>query len=167
RLIVELHVTRYHRASRPVEIEFVAPPDQDAQEAARLRRLGNSPTDTGTWSPFLEKNWNTVKPGALSPEAQRQLALHLFLHRAIYAPEPLVKLDVAPLRATASPIWKPEAAVLEFEIRAARDHAAAERALAPAMRTEYPTMRYRVEEVLRGEGFLTTYRHAYGAEREF
>jgi hypothetical protein len=167
-LTVSLRDQDYVRASDPVEVEFVVPSPTDATEATRLRRLGEAPLDTGAWAPFLLRNWNTVDVSPnLSAEARAQLALHLFLHRAIYGPQPIARLDPAPLRALRSPVVVPEARVLEYEALCARDGVSAHATVATSIRQQWSGLAFRVERVARGEGFLTAARHAFGAEQEF
>jgi len=168
RLTLGLHVGRYARWSDPVPVEFVQPSDQDAQEATRLRRLGVAPTDTGAWAPFLTRNWNTVQASPqTSPDAVGQMALHLFLHRALYAPDSVAQLDPAPLKKITSPILSVEAAVLEYEILHARNDVTARDKLGQTLLSRWPGLRYRLERIRRGEGFLTNGRRWFGAERVF
>ena len=161
-LALTLKVARYTRDSAPVEIEFVQPSPTDVAEAERLRRMADVPTDTGAWAPFVLKNWNTVavSPG-LSVQARRQLALHLFVHEAIYGPVPVSQLSLASLRQIAPPILQGEVSALEWEVRAAANPRAALdiRAL--------PGLEFRLDRIRRGAGFLTRYRKAVGAERDF
>ena len=73
-------------ASNPVTVEIVAPEPADAcggDAAAHASAPGHGLRQRGMVARFLASNGNAVVPSAtLSFEAQRQLALHLFLHRA-------------------------------------------------------------------------------------
>jgi hypothetical protein len=163
-LTLTIRVGRYSAASQPVRTEFVRPSASDEGEAVRLRRMGASPTDTGAWAPFLTDNWNTVTVSpALSLEAHRQLALHLFLHRAIYGPDPVANLDPAPLKQLNSPVLQSEATVLQWEIHAAGDP----RGLHPGIIGSSAGMRFRMERIEKGEGFITKYRKVLGAGQDF
>ena len=158
-LTLTLKVARYTTTSQPIEVEFVQPLPFDAQEASRLRKLANAPTDTGAWGPFLRNNWNTVavSPG-LSPEAHRQLALHIFLHYAFYGPQPVGSLDASLIRQQTSPVLRGEAALLESEVRAASG-------LLPAPGIP-PELQFRLAAIRQGKGFLTKFRRTVGRERQ-
>lgn len=160
RLTLTLKVGQYSTISQPVQLEFVKPSLTDEAEGVRLRKMGDSPTDTGAWAPFLKDNWNTVtvSPG-LSTEARQQLGLHLFLHRALYGPDPVAKLDMISLQQITSRVLEAEGAVLQAEIYGTSQRVLA--AGAPA------GMRFRLEQIANGNGFLTKYRKLVGAEREF
>jgi hypothetical protein len=162
-MTVMLQIGRYSSTSQPVKIELVKPSPTDETESTRLRRLGSSPKDTGAWAPFLKANLNTVtvSPG-LSAEAHQQLALHLFLHRALYGPAPVANLDITLLGQITSPILQSEVTVLRWEIQAAHT----EQTFSPG--APVPAgMRFRLERIKNGKGFLTQYRKAIGAEQEF
>jgi len=161
-LSLTLKVGRYSSTSRTVKIEFAKPSPTDDAESSRLRRLGSSPTDTGAWAPFLSANRNKVVASpALSAEAQKQLALHLFLHKALYGTNPLASLDDSSLEQINSPILKDDVTVLKIEIQAARSG----QKVPPG--AQVPAgMRFRLESIRKGEGFLTKYRKAFGAEQE-
>jgi hypothetical protein len=162
-LTLTLKVTRYTRSSTPVAVEFLEPNATDVIEATYLRRMGDAPTDTGAWAPFIFKNWNTVTPpNGLSLPAARQLALHLFMHRALFGPTPVAQLNVASLRQSAPPVVQGEVAALDWEIQMA----AHSTTFAPDLGA-WPGVRFRYEMIKRGEGFLTRFRKAVGAEREF
>ncbi len=143
----------------------MAPSADDAGEAARLRRLGRSPVDTGAWAPFLRDNWNTVKiQPSLGAEARRQLGLHLFLHRAVYGPEPVTAIDPSPLAAITEPSLAGEVGALRYELLAARNDPSARRARA-ALLHAYPGLATRANAVDHGEGELAVLRRSVGASK--
>ena len=153
------------RASNAVEIELAAPSDADAAEATRLRRLGRSPVDAGAWAPFLRDDWNTVTVApTLGAEARRALALHLFLHHAVYGPDKVAAIDPAPLAAITEPSLAGEVAALRYELLAAR-HDPGARAVRDAMLKLHPGLAERAAAVDRGEGTIASLRRAIGAEK--
>lgn len=151
-------------SSAPVTVAFIDPSPADAAEAARLRRLGLPPraTDEGQWFPFLLDFDKPVHPSpALSPEARRQLGLHLFLHQAFFGPDDVPRLDPAPLDAVTEPSLQAEIIALKLEITAARLDPLAPR-MAHDLLARWPGMRHRVEEINQGEGLLAYGRETYG-----
>jgi hypothetical protein len=108
-----------------------------------------------------------VTPPALSPEAARQLALHLFLHRAFYGPDPVARVDTAPLKSITGPVMGTEAALLELEILAARNDLPGFAALSRSLLARWPGLRYRLERFERGQGLLAAGRKTFGAEAQF
>jgi hypothetical protein len=105
RLALRLRFAGRESASAPVTVEFVQPPTDQAAEATRLRRLGQTSFDSGSWVPFLVDNWHTVELApCLGAMARRQLALHLFLHRSIYSSTATALLDASSLRSA----WWPD-----------------------------------------------------------
>jgi hypothetical protein len=153
-------------ASSPVTVEFVAPSPRDAKEAARLRALGRdaSDTDDGRWMGFLEDNWSTVTVSpALSPEAKRQLALYLFLHRAFYGPEGVGQLNPAPLDAITEPSLQAEVMLLKLEIVIARGDPTAD-ALSNDLLRRFRGSGHRIDGIHRGMGEIRSGREIYGPE---
>ena len=129
--------------SNPVTVELASPTPEDAQEATRLRKLGLTVFDNGGWKAFIKSNWSTVVPSpSLSFEAQRQLALHLFLHRAFYGPEPVAKLDEALLQRITEPSLAADVAAFRYEIHAARGAPDAKHLLDDLL-ARWPGMHYR------------------------
>jgi hypothetical protein len=156
---------RYHASlgasvAPPVTVRIVQPEEADAQAAVALRR--DNDVKTASWLYFLQANWRTVNPAGLSARGRAALALHLFLHRAIYGPQPVAELRAEDLQMEGA--TEAEAAIYRLEILTARKdtRAAAE---ASALLTKWPGMRWRVEEVNKSEGLLTRARQAWGAER--
>jgi hypothetical protein len=168
RLTLTLHIDGYSQQSNSVEVEFITPSLEDMAEATRLRRLGVSPVDTGAWAPFLERNWNTVQVSPeLSSDAARQLAIHLFLHRAFYGPDDVAQQDISALRTLDGPIVSAEVSVLEFEIINASSDAIARDRLSQAILSQWPGLNYRLQQILQDRGLLTTGRRLFGADRKF
>ncbi|HYV46597.1 MAG TPA: hypothetical protein VFA20_17145 [Myxococcaceae bacterium] len=167
RLTLVLTRGKKQRTSNAVPVELVAPSEADAQEAARLRKMGSPRADTGAWAPFLSNNWATVTVAAgLSAEARQRLALHLFLHRAAYGPDPVAKIDPSALAAVATdPLLKPEAAVLRYELLAARRNPSAAAARAVALQAS-PGVAGRLAAVDQGDGEIASLRRSVGAERQ-
>jgi len=121
RLALRLRFAGRESASAPVTVEFVQPPTDQAAEATRLRRLGQTSFDSGSWVPFLVDNWHTVELApCLGAMARRQLSLHLFLHRSIYSSTATALLDASSLQALGGRVLGPEAGALEYEILNAR-----------------------------------------------
>jgi hypothetical protein len=153
------------RASNAVEIELAALADADAAEATRLRKLGRSPVDAGAWAPFLRDDWNTVTVSpSLGAEARRALALHVFLHHAVYGPDKVAAIDPAPLVAITEPSLAAEVAALSYELLAARRDAGAKGAR-DAMLKAYPGLAERAATVDHGTGTIASLRRNVGAEK--
>ncbi len=161
-LSLTLKVARYSRSSKPVRVDFVKPSDTDFAEGNRLRKMGGPQADFGAWGPFLKNNPSavTVSPN-LSPQARQQLALHLFLHHAIYSPAPLSNLDPTPLQQITSPVLQSEVVALRLEIEAAKSPGGS----LPAVSSFPPGIKYRIEDIQKGQGFIMTYRRVIGAEQ--
>ena len=167
-LNLTISINEYSRRSNSVEVEFVMPSLEDMLEATRLRRLGVSPTDTGAWAPFLKRNWNTVEVSSeLSPDAGRQLAMHLFLHRAFYGPDGVGQVELSALKAVDVPVISTEILVLEFEVFNASNDVIARDRLGQEILSKWPELHHRLQQILQGGGLLTTGRRWFGAEKEF
>jgi hypothetical protein len=167
-LTVTLRVAAQQRSSEAVRITFAAASPTDATEAARLRGLGGPQGSHGAWSPFLTANRSTVRSSPqLSPEATAQLALHLFLHYAIYGPRGVGQLGLDQLKHIRQPSLAAEVAAMAFEIRAAQLDEAGRKALLETVANRWPGIRYRLEPVLAAEGFLAGYRQGLGPDSPF
>lgn len=165
RLTMTLVSGKERRESNAVDVDIVAPSGADEAEATRLRKMGGARLDTGAWRPFLADNWATVTPSpSLSAEAKGALALHLFLHRVAYGPEPLSKADVASLAAITDASLQGEVAALRYELLSARHDPGAAAARA-ALQKAYPGLVWRCDAVDRGEGALLILRRSVGAEK--
>jgi hypothetical protein len=162
RMTLVLQQVKATTTSNPVTIEILDPTPADAQEAARLRKLGHTGFDNGGWKAFLSSNWSTVVPSpSLSFEAQRQLALHLFLHRAFYGPEPVARVDESLLGRVTEAHLGAEVAALRYEIAAAKGDPGAKQ-LSADLLSRWPGLGHRVAA---GGGLLAQGRRAYGAEK--
>ncbi len=157
------------RSSTPVKVEFVEPSTEERNEASRLRRLGlrTGVVDSGSWQPFLTNNWNTVSLEQFVGEsAAQQLALHLFSHLAAYGPEPLERLPLDILPEIQGPVLSAELALLEYEMLAARKNKVEIEDSRSRLLQTWPGLEFRILQIEKGEGFLTTLRRGYGAERD-
>ena len=144
-----------------MEIELAALADADAAEATRLRKLGRSPVDAGAWAPFLRDDWNTVTASpTLGAEARRALALHLFLHHAVYGPDKVAAIDPAPFAAITEPSLAGEVAALRYELLAAGAGAVRD-----AMLKADPGLTARAAAVDHGDGTIASLRRNIGAEK--
>jgi hypothetical protein len=155
--------------SAPVTVELVTPSAADAQEAARLRGLGNHSYDAnqGSWYPFLARNPGTVAVSpALSVEASQQLALYLFHHRAAYGPETPAQIDARRLDAIVAPSLRAEVAALELELAAARLDPSAP-ALEKGLVARWPGMAQRAADIRAGNGAIARAREGFGAGSHF
>jgi hypothetical protein len=153
------------RSSQPVQVVIEAPGAADTAVAEKLRGMADIPMDAGAWGPFLRKNWNTVLPvGGLSAQAQRQLRLHLFLHRAFYGPETPGQLDYSPLKVLDGPVLEPEVQLLMLEGLAAAKGAAGAQKQGAALVAKWPGLARRVAEILAGRGVIAVGRSTFGRD---
>lgn len=158
------------RSSSLVRVEFVEPSIEEKIEADRLRRLGlrTNVVDYGSWQPFLTNNWNTVSLSeTIGEEASHQLALHLFLHKAAYGPEPLEHFPLDVLRKLQGPVLSAEAASLEYEILAVRGNKTELEITRSRLLQTWPGLKARLKQIDNGEGLITTLRKGYGVEKDF
>ncbi len=166
-LRVDLPPHDWASISNSVVVEFLALPKTDAEEAARLRRVAGTSPDTGAWGPFLSNNWNTVQ---LAPSfelaAKKQLALHLFLHRAWYGPAKVADIASAPLDVIDDRHLGAEVATLKYEILKAQGSSRAPLVREVILRGA-PGYAWRLGAIDRGDGLLAEGRRAYGPERRF
>jgi hypothetical protein len=156
------------RAAPPVVIELQAPSPAEQAAAERLRTQGVAARqpDTGSWQPMLIRNWPpALLPSGLGPTASRQLALHLAVHRAAYGSHPLAEVPLEVLDDLRGPVLAPAAAVLRYELVAARAGGAVLAAQRAEILRQWPGLKRRLEQIDRGAGMLTTLRNAYGPGR--
>ena len=91
--------------------------------------------------------------------------LRLFLHRAIYGPLPVARLESESLKPFAKGPLEGEATVLRHEkLTAAKQDASA---LEAEILKRWPGLKERVEENKQLEGFLSRMRRSSGAEQPF
>jgi hypothetical protein len=143
--------------SNPARIVFKHASHEDAAAAAKLAH-------GASWGEFVGGNWRTVKVPALSAPAQQQMALHVFVQRAVYGPEKLAEQPLAWLDALAHGPFAPEAELYRVELLAARKDPRA-RAVADALVARTPGLRDAVTSALAGAGELSFLRQSVGAER--
>jgi len=165
-LRVSLRPNDWASTSNSVVVELVALPQAGAEEAARLRRVGGPLPDTGAWGPFLSNNWNTVKPGtAFDADAKKQLALHLFLHRAWYGPTRVPDLATTPLDEIDARHLAAEVATLKYEVLTAQGSPRAP-LVRDAVLKGAPGYAWRLAAIERGDGLLAQCRRDYGREKK-
>jgi len=168
-------------ASSPVEVKLITPSSADSIVADLM--YSQNDLNEPSWSNFLEYNWRTIyvtKPpkeeqkqqeiwvdaSSLSQEGKQALAFHLFIHYAVYGPIKLAEIDLEMIEAFASGPLAGEAAVIRLEILMARGDRLAEEEEVNIL-SKWPGLKWRVEEIKQGYGFLTSLRTTVGAEREF
>jgi len=154
--------------SNTVPIQLMPLNAEDRHEADRLRRMGGEGgLDTGAWRYFLEQNSNAVKVAQpFSAAARQQLALHLFLQRAVWTPGGVAHIDPTPLHAIHGPHLDAEVAALKYEIMHARHDPHAPKARSE-MLARFPGLRHRSESADAGEGQLAEYRSSFGIASDF
>lgn len=161
---------RYHAKPLPpveagaVELEVVEPPVASAKALARLRsrHQGREPS----WNEVLLANFREIEDEELvdlDPQSRDAIALHLWLHRAVYGPTPVEALDPGTVTGFGPGPLEGEAAVLSHEILAARGDPGAA-ALAGAIVARWPGLQWRIEDDVAGHGLVRTLRGALGAE---
>jgi hypothetical protein len=164
-LRVSLRPSNWASTSNSVVVELVPLNQAEADEAARLRHVGG--TDTGAWGPFLSNNWNTVKPGpAFDADAKKQLALHLFLHRAWYGPAGVQDLAITALDEIDERHLAAEVATLKYEVLMAVGSPRAP-LVRDAVLKGAPGYAWRLAAVDRGAGLLAQGRRDFGREKKF
>jgi hypothetical protein len=149
-----------------VSFEVEVPSDDEAAAVARLRASNRA--GEASWSAFLTDNFREIEARELDkipPEGRAELAFTLALHRAIYGPLGVDRLDPALFRGLAG-VPLDELAVLEHELLAARGDPNAG-ALASTILASLPALAYRIEANDRRRGALRIWRMLYGAERSF
>jgi len=151
-------------AAAEVEVEVVEPTTASAKALAALRRRhdGREPS----WNAVLLTNFREIEDDELvdlDPPSRAAIALHLWLHRAVYGPTPVVALDPSTLTSFATGPLEGEAAALSHEILAARSDPGAV-ALAAAIVARWPGLEWRIEDDLAGRGLVRTLREVVGAE---
>lgn len=139
--------------SEPVALRVDLPSSFDAQivEAVREGTSGD-----GTWGTFFDRDWTWSEvPGLTqaSDPVRADLALPLFVHRALYGDENVADLELGRLDAFAQGLLEAEAAVLRHEILHAGGRPVAEQ-WKEYIATRWPGLRWRVEQTERGFGFL-------------
>lgn len=178
---------RYHREhgyseSASVLTDIVEPSATDRSISTTLRQYNDR--QEPSWIAFLRYNWRTIhisdkvdvgarafprvlNASGLSTAARDALALHLFLHRAIYGPKEVADLNLKNIDAFDRGLLRSEAAVLRYEILHARGDSVAEDALGKEVLADFPGVAWRLEEIREGFGRISYLRRTRGAGREF
>jgi len=145
--------------SAPVAVTITAGDPADLPLLQRLRRIGG--VRNSSWS-NLVKDPAAFEESALrdlSPESRQALLPYLIIHQAVHGPEPLSRFPVEFLAEQRQGPWGSEAAVLAYELAWARQSPdlPGQRA---ALLTEWPGLAFRLDQIERGLGLLTTLREA-------
>lgn len=150
--------TRGDETATSNEARFVlhAATREEAAAAAKLTR-GSS------WADFAEGNWRAVTEH-VPPRAEAQTALHRFVQRSVFGPEPLSAQPLSWLAPLERGLLAPEAEVYKIELLAARKDPQA-KTLAAALSARVPGLRDAAQAALEGNGDLSATRKMSGAER--
>lgn len=158
-----VYETRYGvSAAPPVTLTVVASSEEDTRAAAMLKAA--APGRFPTWLTLAAAGPDTLPDVDLSPEAWRELAFHELLHRLIHAPTPPRAVDPAVCDGFDGDLMEPEAALLRLELLRAREDAAAD-SLAASLATTHPGLRWRIERIVAGRGWVSTLRALLGREK--
>jgi hypothetical protein len=142
--------------SNPTRVVFKHA-DRDETAAATKISHGES------WGDFVSA-WRTVKPPTLAPHVQQQLALHLFVQRAVVGPEKLADQPLSWLDPLAQGLYAPEGELYRIELLVARKDPRA-RAVADALTAKTPGLRDAAAAALAGSGELGFMRQQTGGDR--
>jgi hypothetical protein len=145
--------------SSPVEVVLEPSHPGDGPLIQRLRRLGGA---VPSWGNLIKDRDALDDPAlrGLSASARRALLPYLILHEAVHGPQPLSQFPMDLLAAYVDGPWASEAAVLSYELWSAQGAPdLAERRAAVLAR--WPGVAFRLEEIDRGAGLLTTWREEY------
>ena len=151
----------------PVEFDVELPSTEEADAVARLR--ASNRTREPSWRAFLIDNFREIEADELVDIPQvglELLGLELALHRAIYGPLGVDRLDPAMFRGLAGGPVEGELAVLEHELLMARADPAAG-VLASTVLAKWPALAWRIAANADKKGHLQRWRIIYGAERGF
>lgn len=176
------YVLREDVVKAPPRHISVGEPSLEDQNLTSLLR-GLSDAEASSWNSFLIDNWRTiytrrpapreevaegraVDASELSEEGREALALHLFLHRATYGPKGVAELTPNDTQAFARGPLEGEAAVLRYEILAARDDPSVKKERQKILE-QFPGLKWRIEAIENGDGRLMRLRRMYGAEQDF
>ena len=164
----------------PVQFKVASAPSMDSVIALQLRNCND--IREPSWIDFILYNWRTVYVGGppsereekfdhvnayqLSPRAKQALAFHFFIHRAVYGPDKVRDLDTGPIGSFGIGPLEGEAALARLEILHERGDRS-QKSLQEGILRKWPGLKWRVDQIQQGEGFLTTARRSFGTEREF
>lgn len=146
----------------PVPVTISAPSLEDGVAAGRLRAAQNAPDPS--WSRFLDNGRADLPEVELSPEGWRALAFHEAVHRAVYGHQALKAIDPALFDGFKTGPLAGAAALIRLELWRARDDARAGR-LTEKLLAQWPGLRWRVQEIEAGRGWLASLRRTVGAEK--
>lgn len=146
----------------PLPVAIVAPSHEDGVNAARLRSAQNAPEPS--WSRFLDEGRADLPEVELSPEGWRALAFHESVHRAVYGHLALKAIDPALFDGFKAGPLAGEAALIRLELWLARGDGRAAR-VREKLLVQWPGLRWRVEEIDAGRGWLAVLRRTVGADR--
>lgn len=161
RLTLSVLVERRVNTSAPVIVELVQPSSSDAAEARRLLHLDPSrAAGSPMWKSFVDDPGPVSPSPALSMEARSQLALHLFLKRAVTGPEDLAHVDPSLLDAVTEPSLQAEVFALRFELAVAR-RSRETIWLRKQLLSRWKGMGHRIDQIEQGLGTLFELRDGF------
>jgi hypothetical protein len=112
------------------------------------------------WPLFLESNPTTLSAplaNAFGEDVRPIMRFYLWLHRALWGPIGPEGLQVGELDGLATGVFEAEVAALKYELVVARRDPGAGQ-IRQAMLGKWPGLRWRLERVDEGKGFLTIHR---------
>lgn len=138
-------------SAAPVAVTFVAPSPEDARGAGALKSAAADRFPT--WLALALSGPDTLPDIELSPAAWRELAFHELLHRILHARQPPAAVDSSICDGFEGDFLEPEVALLRLELLLARNDSSAV-ALAEALLAAHPGLRWRVERIREGRGWI-------------
>jgi hypothetical protein len=147
------------------EVEEPGAPEAAAVAALRARNRPNAPS----WNAFVLDNFREVAAEELDdigPEGRAHLAIVLGMHRSTYGPDAIDRIDPSLFRNLGDGPLVAESALLEHEVLVARSDPAAA-SFEASIRSQWPSLGWRVDDNARGQGLLARLRRMVGAERSF
>lgn len=138
--------------SPAIAVTLVAPTREDSAAAAMLRAAHG--TGAPSWSRLLDDGPPELPEVALSAAAWRQLAFHEAVHRVVVGTPSLDQVDPATFDGFDGTPLAGEAALLRLELLEARGDSGAA-ALRATIAGSWPGLRWRLEEMTAGSGWLS------------
>ncbi len=141
-----------------VRFEVVAASDVEAA-ALRTTALAAGVRPTQGWGSFLSTVPGATLPSieALPDRVRTQLAVHLLVQRACYGTADLEDLSLEPLAFITDDTLEGEREALRYELLRAREDPSAHR-VRRSIESKWPGLRYRLDAVDGGYGFLEVQR---------